>query len=202
MRIATFGLTLAAALAGFLAADGDAAVPPAKLKPASAFADIKDKNARSVALFTEAGKVLMHPRCLNCHPAGDSPTQGMDMHPHQPSVVRGDGGLGAAGMHCGTCHGQANFEPARVPGNPAWALAPIEMAWQHKTLGEICMQIKDPKRNGNRNLNALVQHMAEDSLVGWAWKPGGGREPAPGSQKAFGNLIRAWVKTGAACPAG
>jgi hypothetical protein len=23
----------------------------------------------SIALFTEAGKVLQHPRCLNCHPA-------------------------------------------------------------------------------------------------------------------------------------
>ena len=24
--------------------------------------------ARSIALFREAGKVLQHPRCLNCHP--------------------------------------------------------------------------------------------------------------------------------------
>ena len=27
-------------------------------------------------LFTELGKVLTHPRCVNCHPAGDRPRQG------------------------------------------------------------------------------------------------------------------------------
>jgi hypothetical protein len=43
--------------------------------------------------------------------------------------------------------------------------------------------------------------MAEDSLVGWGWLPGTGRQPAPGTQKEFGELIKAWVETGAACPA-
>ncbi len=197
MRIAVFGIAAVAAV--LLAAEGGA-VPAKSLKLASTFADIKDKNARSLALFTEAAKVLMHPRCLNCHPAGDTPTQGDDMHAHQPFVVRGDGGLGAPGMHCGTCHGQANFDAAGVPGNPSWRLAPPEMAWQQKTLADICVQIKDPKRNGGRSLDALIQHVSTDSLVGWAWSPGAGREPAPGTQKAFGNLIRAWVKSGAACP--
>ncbi len=37
------------------------------------FAAINDTAARSAALFTEAGKVLTHPRCVNCHPAGDRP---------------------------------------------------------------------------------------------------------------------------------
>jgi len=32
-----------------------------------------EKAARSIALFREAGKVLQHPRCRNCHPAGDRP---------------------------------------------------------------------------------------------------------------------------------
>ena len=31
--------------------------------------------ARSIALFRKAGKVFQSPRCLNCHPAGDRPTQ-------------------------------------------------------------------------------------------------------------------------------
>jgi hypothetical protein len=48
-------------------------------------------------------------------------------------------------MHCSMCHQQANFDPARVPGHPEWHLAPREMAWQNKTLGEICEQIKDPR---------------------------------------------------------
>jgi hypothetical protein len=43
--------------------------------------------------------------------------------------------------------------------------------------------------------------MAEDSLVGWGWAPGAGREPAPGTQKEFGALIAAWAESGAACPA-
>ncbi len=51
-----------------------------------------------------------------------------------------------------------------------------------------------------RDLEALVEHMAEDSLVGWAWTPGAGRQPAPGTWESFGELIRAWAKTGAACP--
>ena len=42
--------------------------------------------------------------------------------------------------------------------------------------------------------------MAKDELVGWAWKPGVGREPAPGTQPAFGALVKAWADSGAACP--
>jgi hypothetical protein len=75
------------------------------------------------------------------------------------------------------------------------------MAWQGKTLGEICEQIKDPKQNGGKTLEDLVHHMGEDSLVGWGWNPGAGREPAPGTQKELGNLVEAWVNSGAACPA-
>jgi len=75
------------------------------------------------------------------------------------------------------------------------------MAWQHKSLAEICTQLKDPARNGGKTLNQIVEHMAHDSLVGWGWKPGVGREPAPGSQASFGALVKAWADSGAACPA-
>ncbi len=179
------------------------------LKPVASFASIADQKARSVALFEEAGKVIEHPRCLNCHPAGDRPLQTMAMHPHQPPVTRGDGGMGVPGMMCNTCHGPENATIVgqsqtlkSIPGNPAWHLAPIEMAWVGKSLGEICQQLKDPKRNGGRDLSKIVEHMAHDSLVGWGWNPGDGREPAPGTQAEFGDLIKAWVDTGAACPAG
>ena len=162
-----------------------------------------------MALFEEAGKVIEHPRCLNCHPAGDRPLQTMAMHPHQPPVTRGDGGMGVPGMMCNTCHGPENAtivgqSPTlkSIPGNPAWHLAPIEMAWVGKSLGEICQQLKDPQRNGGRDLSKIVEHMSHDSLVGWGWNPGEGREPAPGTQAEFGELIKAWVDKGAACPAG
>jgi hypothetical protein len=170
------------------------------LKPVSAFAGIADRTERSVALFVEAGKVLQHARCVNCHPAGDRPLQGNDGHPHQPLVVRGADGFGAIGMRCTTCHGKANFEPGGVPGNEIWHLAPIEMAWVGKSLGQICAQMKDRNRNGGRSMEELVHHMGEDPLVGWAWKPGADREPAPGTQEEFGELIKAWVATGGGCP--
>jgi hypothetical protein len=171
------------------------------LRPAADFSGITDAHDRAVALFEEAGKVITHPRCVNCHPAGDRPTQGETMHPHEPWVVRGVDGHGAPGLRCNTCHHAANFDPAHVPGHPMWHLAPIEMAWQGKTLGKICEQIKDTARNGNKDMAALVKHMAEDSLVGWGWSPGEGRTPAPGTQAQFGDLIKAWAEAGADCPA-
>ncbi|WP_315771154.1 MULTISPECIES: Isoquinoline 1-oxidoreductase subunit [unclassified Bradyrhizobium] len=173
------------------------------LKPAADFAKIKNKEERAVALFEEAGKVLQSPRCMNCHPAGDRPTQTDKMIPHQPLVVRGEAGMGApGGLACTTCHHEANFDPARVPGNPKWQLAPIEMAWQGRSLGQICTQIKDPKLNGGKTMAQLIHHMAEDELVGWGWNPGAGRTPAPGTQKQFGELIKAWAEAGASCPKG
>ena len=104
-------------------------------------------------------------------------------------------------MRCSICHGNANFEPGRVPGHPEWHLAPREMAWEGKTVAEICEQIKDPARNGNRKVEDLIHHIGTDTLVGWAWHPGFGRTPAPDTQKEAGALVEAWVKTGAACPA-
>jgi hypothetical protein len=173
----------------------------ASLKPVSSFTAIKDSKARSLALFSEVGKVIQHPRCLNCHPATERPTQTDRMRPHIPLVVRADGGIGAPGLHCTTCHHDKNFEPAGVPGNPKWALAPVEMAWQGKTLGQICLQLKDPERNGGKDMAAMEEHMAKDELVGWGWHPGGKRTPAPGTQVQFGQLFKAWVESGAHCPA-
>lgn len=175
--------------------------PGNTLKSVQSFASISDDKQRSLALFSEAGKVITHARCTNCHPAGDRPFQGDDRHPHMPLVVRGVDDFGAIGMRCTTCHGPENFDPAGVPGNPVWHMAPIEMAWVGKSLGEICQQIKDPKRNGGKSLEDLIHHMAEDPLVGWGWNPGVGRQPAPGTQQEFGALIKAWVDTGAVCPA-
>jgi hypothetical protein len=164
------------------------------------FASIADTAARSAAIFTELGKVLTHPRCMNCHPAGDRPRQGDMARLHQPPVERGADGHGLPAMRCSICHQQANFDAAGMPGNPLWQLAPREMAWEGKTLAEICAQIKDPARNGNRSVDALIEHIGEDHLVGWAWAPGHGRQPAPGTQKQAGALVEAWVKTGAECP--
>jgi len=172
-----------------------------ELRSAESFAEIADTQARSVALFEEAGKILQHARCMNCHPAGERPRQKDLRRLHEPLVVRGKDGHGAPGMACATCHGGANFNAARVPGNPHWALAPASMAWEGKTLGEICSQLQDPRRNGGRDIAAILKHVASDSLVLWAWQPGSGRTPAPGSNAEFVRLLTAWAETGAHCPA-
>jgi hypothetical protein len=191
---------VAAALAITVVAPTSRADEPRTLRAPDAFARIADPAARSAALFVEAGKVLRHPRCLNCHPDGDRPSQGIG-YPHQPPVERGDDGHGVSAMRCTTCHQKANFDAAGIPGHVEWHLAPRSMAWQHKSLADICMQLKDTSRNGGRTVSQIVEHSARDSLVGWAWQPGGRREPAPGTQASFGALMQAWAESGAACPA-
>jgi hypothetical protein len=177
---------------------GSAQTSSNTLQPLSVFASIADPAERSRAIFTEAAKVLTHPRCLNCHPMGDSPTQANDVHPHEPFTRRD--------LPCVTCYTDRNFtlhEGASyqsIPGHPRWMMAPIEMAWQGKSIGDICRQIKDPTRDGGRDLALLHDHLAKDDLVAWGWQPGVGREPAPGNQELLGELIQAWIDTGAQCP--
>lgn len=207
-----FGMIFVAAAAGLVYALYPRTMPQtqtieARLQPAefdrlrqvSDFNAITDPTARSVALFIEAGRVIEHPRCMNCHPRTDRPTQTEAMRPHTPWVTRGADGGGAPALRCSTCHQAENFEASGVPGNHKWRLAPIEMAWQGKTLGDICRQLLDPARS-HMTREELLHHMAQDELVGWAWHPGANRKPAPGTQEAFGSLIKAWLDTGAACP--
>jgi hypothetical protein len=175
------------------------------LKPVSAFAAISDERARSVALFTEAAKVIQNPRCLNCHPATRQPTQGDDLHAHIPPMQAGPSDHGPPGLPCKSCHGDRNVTTlgtsiASVPGQSLWSLAPAPFAWQGKSRVEICEQLKDGARNGGRSLAKIHEHMATDPLVGWAWRPGEGRSPAPGTQAQFGALIQAWIASGAHCP--
>jgi hypothetical protein len=138
-----------------IASIASAQAPKEMLRDPSTFATINDVPARSRALFDEAAKVITSPRCLNCHPANDRPTQGNDLHPHLPFATRGEGGVGVPGNTCRECHTDVNFslkEAASyrsIPGNPRWGLAPIEMAWQGKTVREICLQLKDPSRGRN-----------------------------------------------------
>ena len=184
-----------------------ATAPPAaspaagELRPAAVvIAAYPERVARSRALFAEAARVLQHPRCLNCHPDGDSPLQGDTHRLHDPPVVRGPTDQGVVGVRCASCHQDANLALARVPGAPKWHLAPRSMAWVGRSATQICEQLKDPARNGGRQLAQIVEHSAHDPLVGWGWAPGADRVPAPGSQAIFGGLVAAWVESGAECP--
>jgi len=197
--------TISAFLSGVLAVGLSTAVAqtptPSGLQSPSAFQGIPDRAQRSQAIFAELGKVLTHPRCMNCHPAGDQPLQGAEHRIHYPPAHRA--GLGDT---CATCHTDRNVTIhvtasfQSIPGHPRWELAPLSMAWEGKSLGEICRQLKDKDRNGGRDLALLQEHIAKDDLVAWGWNPGAGREPAPGSQDLAGQLAKAWIDSGAECP--
>ena len=151
--------------------------------------------------------VLSHPRCANCHTPDDHPRWGSsadgDAKFHAMNVLRGADGTGKPGLRCGTCHGQANSAKENAPpGAPNWHLAPKEMVWFGRTSAQICAQIKDPLMNGNRTLAGIAEHVRKDALVAWGWKPGPGREPAPGSIDATFASLNAWINAGAPCPQG
>ena len=73
---------------------------------------------------------------------------------------------------------------------------------------EVLHQMKHAKDYGlsadniTADLAAIVKHVTSDTLVLWGWNPGKGRQPAPGTNAQFGELMQAWVDSGAACPAG
>jgi hypothetical protein len=200
-------LTIMAAAAVALSsasANADQPYTHQDLKSPSEFMSISSPAERSRAIFNEIGKLLTHPRCMNCHPAGDHPLQGADQHEHMPPVWRSD--TGHLATNCFGCHTEKNMtlhEAASyksIPGHPRWGVAPLSMAWERKTLGEICRQLKDVNLNGGRDLALLQEHVAKDDLVAWGWNPGEGREPAPGNQKTAGQLVQAWIDNGAECP--
>jgi hypothetical protein len=44
------------------------------------------------------------------------------------------------------------------------------MAWQDKSVGDICRQLEDRDRNGGRTLAMVQEHVAKDDLVAYGWK--------------------------------
>jgi hypothetical protein len=166
-------------------------------------AQAQQDSVASAKAFLKASRVLLHPRCLNCHPQGDHPLVGDQSRPHHSGVKRGPDGKGITGLECSGCHEDSN-QPGRhnPPGAPQWHL-PTEkmpMVFQNRTPGQICVQLKDPAQNGGRNLNEVVKHIREHPLVLWGWKPGEGRKPVPIPHQKFVQAMAEWVKKGAACP--
>ncbi len=162
-----------------------------------------DDPAGSRAAFLAAYPVFMHPRCLNCHPIGNTPLQGDDSHPHAQEVQRGLDGKGLFGLKCATCHQWKNLPGDHMPpGHPEWHLPPAEMpmVFEGKSAAQLARQLKDPRQNGGKTLDEIVRHSAEDSLVATGWNPGDGRTKAPLTQAEFGRLMREWVDKGAAVP--
>ena len=89
------------------------------------------------------------------------------------------------------------------PGAPDWHLPPPEtpMIWEGLTDGQLCELLKDPKQNGHRSVQQIVEHMTTP-LVLWGWNPGEGRTPIPMKLSEFQARVRDWAAGGAACPIG
>ena len=163
------------------------------LRSAESFAALEDSTERSRALFTEAAKVLLHPRCVNCHPADGQPRQGDHSIMHSPPIWSGDDGRGVAAMECVSCHQASNYNEQKMPGAKDWHLAPSSMVFLGRNAAQVCAGLKDPKRNGGRTIEKVVEHVAHDGLVAWGFAPGVGRNPAPGTQPLLAGLLAAWA---------
>jgi hypothetical protein len=165
-------------------------------------------------LFAPAYEVLHHPRCSNCHPTNDDrPRWGEGSAVHDMNVQGGEdqpeseerpaGRYGRVGMQCVTCHQEDNSEvPGNPPGahdskdRPRWRLAPSTMGWGGFGQAELC-------RDFRGRIEKVMDHLLEphtDPLVIWAWNPGPGRQPAPGSLKQFVSDMIKWKESGAPCP--
>jgi hypothetical protein len=161
--------------------------PPVRQEATSPATGGRD-GTRARSAFMKVYQVLMHPRCQNCHPAGDTPLQGDDSHLHDLlRLRRGADGNGVFAMRCSNCHQAANGPgphtppgapslagEGRRPAEPRWHLPPphTPMVFQGRTPAQLCRQLKDPKQNGGLTPERLVHHVSTDPLVLWAWNPG------------------------------
>jgi hypothetical protein len=73
------------------------------------------------------------------------------------------------------------------------------MIWEGLTDRQLCELFKDPKQNGDRNVDQIVEHMTTP-LVLWGWNPGEGRTPIPVPYTEFLGGVKEWASKGAACP--
>ena len=159
----------------------------------------------STKAFDVMMDVLTHERCMNCHPNDNIPKQGSDSHPHYFGMERGENDLGFQATKCTTCHQDENNGYSGVPGAPHWSLAPASMGWQGLSRTEIAERMLSEKTNGGRSHSELIEHMTEDKLVLWAWKPGVNaegkqRELPPVSEENFKIAVKQWFENGAVIP--
>jgi mono/diheme cytochrome c family protein len=171
--------------------------------PPATFDSFDNDSAASVQAFQQVYKVLMSPRCMNCHPAGDRPLQGDDSHIHIMNVQRGKDGKGIYALKCSNCHQPQNVPGVHTPpGNPKWQLPPADMklVFQGRSAHDLALQLMDYNRNGHKNKEQLLEH-ARDTLVKAGWNMGEGRTPPPMAYDDFVKAWDTWIEKGAYAPA-
>jgi hypothetical protein len=164
-------------------------------------APVKDSVA-SVRAFADVYKVLMSPRCMNCHPSGDVPLQGDNSQLHTMLPRRGKDGKGIYAMKCSNCHQPTKLEGLnKPPSHPDWHLPPanMKMVFQGRTPEQLAKQLVNPKTNGNKTLKQLIEH-ADDGLVKVGWDMGEGRTDPPMSHAEFKKAWITWIEKGAFAP--
>lgn len=163
---------------------------------------INKDSLESVKAFMDVYKVLMSPRCMNCHPSGDVPLQGDNSQLHNGLPKRGKDGKGLYAMKCANCHQPAN-QPGlnKPPGHPNWHLPPenMKMVFQGRTPDQLARQLVNRKTNGNKSLEQLKKH-ADDDLVKVGWNPGEGRTVPPLTHAEFKKAWVTWIEKGAYAP--
>lgn len=168
--------------------------------------------AQGLASWEEVYSVLIHPRCINCHTAGNYPQQGDNRERHFANVIRGPEGKGVPGLSCASCHQESNADSTGVPGGHNWHLAPESMKWQDLndnplSSAAVCRAVTDRSKNHNLDGPGLLKHHESEALVLWAWNPGRRpdgtlRSPPPMSHQQFVAATRRWVDAGTPCPTG
>lgn len=167
---------------------------------------------QGLTAFARIYEVASHPRCSNCHVGADNrpmwsgPSYGKSRQ-HGMNINAGESRIGAESIACSTCHttkssdwAAANQMPHAAPRVAmGWQLAPVEAEWFGKSSVEVCNQLRDPERNGDRDMMALAAHLDHDLILHWAWNPGGGREPAPYSLQEHVDDILTWGVAGMPC---
>ena len=156
--------------------------------------------AESKEAFIAAYKVFMHPRCLNCHPAGDIPLQGDDSRLHPQGVKRGPDGKGLYALKCKNCHQDTHVAGDHMPpGHSGWHLPPasLKMVFEGKSPKQLAMHFKDSKFTGFKTLDKMLEHVEKEPLVLNSWTYG---TPPPLSHEEFVAKVREWIEKGAAVP--
>ena len=160
----------------------------------------KKREQESKEAFIAAYKVFMHPRCMNCHPAGDIPLQGDDSRLHPQGVKRGADGKGLYALKCKNCHQDTHVAGEHMPpGHSGWHLPPanLKMVFEGKSPRQLAMHFKDPKFTGFKTLDKMLEHVEKEPLVTNSWTYG---TPPPLSHEEFVVKVKEWIDKGAAIP--